>query len=334
MSQFAAKIYPNGEFAVYRPKRFKPDGVKENHQTKEQEALSDLVELNKALGGRGLMDVYDNIEALEVHEDLGLSLHPNFDKPVEKSRYGLNGIPSRSAKKVRNGAYLLQKRCGNELLSFLTITMPSLPVDDMRLVHACWSKVVDSVKRKVTRALVEKGIHTEFVMVVEVQEKRYKETGIPVLHLHALFQGRKKFKTWAVTCGEFDKMWSQTLENILGKPVDVGSACNVQRVKASAEGYMGKYMSKGAKVVESVKAAGLEEWLPRQWWSMTRALSCLVAAKTKVLRDDSEFLWNACLDDDSPILLFCRPVILENKMGVKYVAAFYGRVRPEIYNNL
>lgn len=334
MTQYVGKIYPNGEFSVYRPKRFTPEGVKVRHISKKEQALKDFVELNKALGGRGLIDVYEGAEKLGWPSDLGLSLHRNFDREPEPIRYGLKGIPSKAARKVRNGAYLLQKEYEKKHLSFLTVTMPDLDRVTMKKVHSKWATLVDGFKRRLTRLLKSRGLDGEVVMVVEVQEERYERTGIPVLHIHAVFQGRKRFSSWAIKTTEFDAIWKTSLEDVSETKVDVKAACNVQRVKASAEGYMGKYMTKGCKTVKAIVEAGLEEWLPRQWWSMSRSLSQRIESQTVRLKDDAIFLWNACTDDDSPILLFSRGVVLVNKMGIEYICSFYGRVHPAVYQFL
>jgi len=166
MTKYSAKIYPNGEFSVHRPKRFRPDGVRQAEYTDQSEALAELIALNKALGGPGQAAVLDRIDELRQDADLGLSIPTNFDEPVEKRRYGLNGITPKARRKVRNGAFVLQSDVGKEHLSFLTLTVPELPVKDMQKLHEEWSKIVDSIKRKLTRALQESGLPGEVVRVV------------------------------------------------------------------------------------------------------------------------------------------------------------------------
>jgi len=153
-----------------------------------------------------------------------------------------------------------------------------------------------------------------------------------VLHIHAVFQGRKRRSSWAITTSMVDEMWASSMDLVLGYKPSVVSACNIQKVKKSCEGYLGKYMTKGVEDVKKLTEEGYEKWLPKQWWSMSRSLGKKIEKRTKVLRQEARTVWNLCLDEDDAVFAYVRPVVLENKMGVPYIAAFFGRLNPDSIN--
>lgn len=75
-------------------------------------------------------------------------------------------------------------------------------------------------------------------------------------------------------------MWGEVLEAAVGEKLYLGACENVQQVKKSAEGYLGKYMTKSGEEVKEVIDAGQEWMLPRQWWFSTAALKRLLKARS------------------------------------------------------
>lgn len=51
-------------------------------------------------------------------------------------------------------------------------------------------------------------------------------------------------------------------------------------VRASAAGYLGKYMSKGAGAVERFAAIAGWECVPRQWWNLSGRMRAEIKART------------------------------------------------------
>jgi hypothetical protein len=236
---------------------------------------------------------------------------------------------------VRNGCCLLERDCGRENLSFLTLTVPALPEVEMQLLHSEWSKVLIAVRQKLTLRLTNANIPDPRIVVVsEIQEKRYETTGYPILHLHCLFRGRNAYSAWALNKSEIQQLWETTISNIVGYHVCCSNATRIEPVRKSAENYMGKYMSKGVAAVRAIVEAGYTDWLPRQWWGMTRTLSRQIRSLIRITHKSATTLWHALLDGIPGICQWFRPVHIEAATGEKYLVAFYGKLTTEMNNSI
>lgn len=324
-----AKLYPNGECVVYKPRKFKPEEIRK-YQTNE----SDLETM------RIFRMLCENEELRDYAPLLlGLSPHTNFDSLLKNvpspcatedtvlKRYGRNGITSYGARRVRNGCHLIERRIPPLHAVFSTCTVPAMPIEDMRRLHQSWHHVVETFRRKLTRELRDNGLSGESVTVSEIQEKRYQRTGVPVLHLHTVFHGRRKDGKPAVTTERHDQMWRDALTAGVSGPVaKLGSACNLQWVNKSAEGYLGKYMSKGTAVVVKLCEAGFEGWLPKQWWSMSRSLGRAIDDETRNVDEFAETLNDWADMEGTKVWIWHRDVEIELFDGTLVRMARYGRL--------
>jgi hypothetical protein len=205
----------------------------------------------------------------------------------------------------------------------------------MSLLHAEWSKVMIALRQKLTLRLKNANITDPRIVVVsEIQEKRYETTGCPVLHLHCLFQGRNPYSPWAVNKSEIQQLWETTISSIVGYPVDCSNATRIEPVRKSAENYMGKYMSKGVAAVKAIVDDGYTDWLPRQWWGMTRLLSQQIRSLIRITHQSATTLWHGLLDDIPGLCQWFRPVHIEAITGEKYLVAFYGKLTTEMNNSI
>lgn len=324
-----SKLYPNGECAIWKEKTYKPRDV---HSYSSDGFTPSILTL-WAECGNPLSWVDEKVAAL------GSSPLPNFDK-VESGegeavaaehetpvRYGAHGITPYGARRVRNGAHLLERGRQKSVAVFATCTVPALPLEDMQLIHENWHKVVETYRRKLTRKLRDKGLSGESVTVSEVQEKRYERTGFPVLHIHTVFRGKTAAGAWAVSTKEHDQMWYDALSYGARNAIpSVRSSCNLQRVKKSAEGYLGKYMSKGTKVVAKLVADGFCGWLPKQWWAMSRTLAARIDQETRDIGEFAEWLNDVADAEGASVWLWHRDVQIEMRSGDKITIARYGRL--------
>lgn len=203
-----------------------------------------------------------------------------------RKRTGVDGITSYGRRQLKNGAALVERIAGRSQTTFATCTLPGLPAEDILKLGQNWNKVIDSYKRSMTRLLIKRGLTPNIVIASEIQPKRSEREGIPVLHIHAVFQGRKKGRPWAISTDEHDAVWQNAISAVVGYPVPCPRACNMQQVRKSASGYLGKYLSKGVGSTEKWKELGLQDYLPKQWWSMTRSLKTLID-KNKIYRSVS-----------------------------------------------
>lgn len=328
-TELKAKLYPNGECVVYKAKGYKPEPLP---QEKEPDPW--------ALGPF-LVALYGSVppEALRALVALGLSPHSNFDSLIERAlkagqypppaklRYGANGITSYGARRVRNACYLLESAVPKKFTVFATCTVPALPLEDMARIHERWNDVVEVYRRKLRRRLQKKGLSGDSVTVTEIQTKRYERTGLPVLHIHSVFVGRCANGKPAVSTKAHDEMWREALASAIGHCVlDLRSACNLQWVKKSAEGYLGKYMTKGSKAVRKVVESGFGGWLPKQWWNMAVSLGKRIDQQTRCIDEMAEWL-NGCADGESKdVWEWHRDVRIEMFNGDFITIARYGRL--------
>jgi hypothetical protein len=327
---FQLKVYPNGEFAVHVQRKMPVEPVEPLRRTDDQEQTT------RAVQAHGIEAVRAFFGSAQQALHLGLSTPPNLQAVSKRPvRYGLKGMPGRARKMVRNACYLLERDCGRENLSFLTLTVPDLPDAKMKLLHAAWSKVLIAVRQKLTLRLTNGNITDPRIVVVsEIQEKRYERTGYPILHLHCLFRGRNPYSAWAVDKSEIQQLWETTISSIVGDPVDCSNATRIEPVRKSAENYMGKYMSKGVAAVEVIVEAGYADWLPRQWWGMTRSLSQEIRSLIRITHQSATALWHGLKDNIPGLCQWYRAVHAEAITGEKYLVAFYGKLTTEMNNSI
>lgn len=328
-----AKMWPNGEAVVWKARSFKPKPIR-RHCPPELDSLQ-MVYFRWAILCPEVL--------LEAGTPLGSSTLTIFDKLTKgdvvepkklvsgRATKGLMGISSYGRRVVRNAAHLLQEKCGRARCVFATVTVPSLPVEQMRVVHERWHKVVELYRLGLRRSLQDKGLSGHSVSVTEVQEKRYEKTGLPALHLHTVFCGVTNVGRFAISTEQHDQIWFKAIGACVDIPFDEFSAsCNLQRVRKSAASYLGKYMSKGVKVVESIKNDGLGSWLPRHWWNCSRALSREVKEQTRSIDDFAEVLAKGVGPKDNWLWEWHREVTVKMADETEISIARYGQLDNRI----
>lgn len=278
---------------------------------------------------------------------MGLSLVRNFDNLVNplpekvlpcaepKTRYGRKGITRSGARTVRCAAHLMQERYGQGRLTFATVTLPDMPRDMMARVHESWHKVVELYRLGVRRELEKQELPAEILSVSEIQEKRYRKSGVPVLHLHSIWVGRSPYGKWGISTKVHDHLWKKAVMAVVpGLSVSFKSAANLQEVHSSASAYLGKYMTKGASVVRNLIADGFEGWLPRQWWNASRALTDWVKRETVESSDFGDFLLTAADGNDKEVWDFHGHVTIDIGQQQPYWLATYGRLSTKTATEL
>ena len=256
--------------------------------------------------------------------------------PARKPRRnGLKGITRRGARTVRCAAHLLQKTYGRGRLTFATVTLPGVPMKQLRLIHEKWGKVVEIYRLSLRRLLQDKGLRGEIVSVSEIQPQRHKKSGIPVLHLHSIFVGRLPYGAWAVSTEEHDEIWRRAVLTVVPECLcRFRSAANLQEVETSASAYLGKYMTKGGAAVNDAVKNGFREWLPRQWWNCTRSLLEWVKAETVEGTETSGVLLDAARANDKSVWEFYGEVGIDIGWSQHYWLASYGRLTAKAAQEL
>lgn len=308
MGRPIAKVYPNGEFSLW-------------YETQS-------------------LDISDAPEA----DPLGLSTLPNshkallgLEEPKPRSPQGGNGISSYGALMVRNACYLLQKTHGRETLSFVTLTLPPLP-DNGVVAKADWAEITRQVVQTFKRQLKAAGLPGSIVGVTEIQMERQRAEGGLPLHLHLVFQGRRRFqKGWAIAPHEVDIIWLRACTNTDSRFLNCSfkSACRIERIQKDAAGYMGKYLSKGKAAVQQIVSACPEAaaLMPSAWWICSNNLR--QAIKTRVVYGEKPARKILAVGrDESWHFSYWRDIWIELGDNPKAIHAIVGKLSPAGFRQL
>lgn len=233
---------------------------------------------------------------------LGLSSVSNHQGASEKRRYGLRGITLNGMRRVRTGAYLLQKRYGCRL-GFYTLTCPYTLATEIY----SYNKVLPEIARRFFQECKflyeELGCVWSNVFVYEYQESRYEQTGVPVLHIHYIapcyYPNSKEF---ILSATEIRYLWQVVCSQVMGVEADTSASVDAQVVRKSAAGYLAKYLSKGGSVCEYLSETCPSQ-MPSQWWGMTRNVRNAIRKTTTVLSEEisSEFISGRTTDKSHPL---------------------------------
>lgn len=267
-------------------------------------------------------DLYDSlINCVRRGElaPLGLSTARNLKKTL-RTRRNTPSMTRRMARRIRNAGYLLQQEYGKDNLSFLTLTLPNLPPDELALCCQHWGKLVHHFLMWLKYRLSKCKIPLRYVYCTEIQPERLERRGEYAAHLHLLFRGRYGNKTaWAITPLQARKAWVRCLKSVLNHTRFNQSALeNLQRVKHNAAGYISKYMSKGCCGIPDELKSTYSGAISTDWGGMDRSTSRAISMATLVIRGDGEkrhFVWGFTRSIPhllvSGIIAFYKPGFIE-----------------------
>lgn len=323
-SKLTAKLWPNGECSFY----FTHEQAKSAEKVSKAVSLSNLRDAMVRAGG-----VFGTCLVLLR---LGLSHPRNFDRNSQPPpRKGLKGITSLGKRRVRNAAYMLTRENGKHRLTFATVTLPNLTKLQLSRVHKAWHECINFYRREVGRVLRRAGLTGEIVGVSEVQEKRYATSALPVLHAHFVFCGAPRNGGWVLNPRKHDYIWRKAVEHVLGESIGpISSACQLKSVTASAEAYLGKYISKGTAAIAPVIRQGLQGWLPLQWWNCSRSLVQRMEAAIARFENGAGWLVNEGKSVVSDMFIFFSPVEVEGENEDIICMGYFGRLTPKANNTI
>lgn len=222
------------------------------------------------------------------YPDGSLSFTPIRPKPTKqkkagkRAKRGSKGITTHGRRQVRSGAAILERRHGKRLLTFWTFTLP--PLEREMMLKAClsWSEFVRQLRQNISRLLIAKGLDPDIVGSIEIQEKRYRNSGEPVPHIHLVFHGRKSVRChWACSPSEFEDCCRRAFKAVTGVELDTRAACRTEQVRKSVVHYLGKYMSKGSELLKEVRENCEGFPLPTAWHTISQKLSQAVDDETQ-----------------------------------------------------
>lgn len=243
------------------------------------------------------MKAFAKLEGVR-HEDVIIQRR---EAPKQKrTPKGKRGLTSYGGRSVRNDAHILQKNYGRKRLGFATFTLPN---DDEYLT--LWidesSEVVRQLKQKIQRELAKHDAPIHLTGCTEIQLKRSLRDGYMIPHWHFVYvawdginrdkNGRKK---WYISHSRMQEMFKEVLVNIIDAKYrdrcfvgSISARVSVESVRKNAEGYLGKYMSKGKKDIdEFMEKTGTPDCPIKHWWHSTKELRNIRKGLIKELPKD------------------------------------------------
>lgn len=249
-------------------------------------------------------------------DSITLTKVSNSHKPP-RARRGAKGMSHRASQKVKASAHCLEEKYGRECLGFFTATVPGHDHAAVLRVHEDWSRVLKNFKQSVARLLNGRGAALEYCYATEVQERRYRSSGFPYLHLHFVFVSRKSPKSrYFISHSELREAWVSALNSVVDGQPFWNAITDLQPVKKSVVNYLGKYLSKGVSVTKDVIDSGLERYLPSEWWGSAMALKRLVREKMICDSGDiSDLVWTWLKNSPEEHFNWHHKIVIRDETG-------------------
>lgn len=324
LAEFVGKVWENGEFGVAVAPKEHP------------ECPFDLNKLaippEEEEWNRNLVKAHGAIEVLKFKgiDPLGFSPLPKNHKPGNR---GSKGITAHGKKLIRNGCWRLEHENKRDVLTFATFTLPDVSTYESIVISQNWGKIQRVFIQKLTRTLRKEGLPGEVVGAVEIQEKRALRDNILAIHLHLVFVGRLPGQTWALAPCEYGELWKTVIQEFLyNEPhaYDWSAVHNVQRVKKSVEGYLGKYASKGVKSLGKMAEKFGESNLPKHWYTCTNSLrDRVLSSRVQLSAGKAKTLVNMCVDFGDVFFVYRKPIEVEFPSGKIVTVGWFGRIKEE-----
>ena len=337
--QFKGTIYPDRSFSLgFCPKEKKRKAEREYDRDYATQAETDT---------NALIDWYTGITSIEG-KFCSIDAKPLLVKAPKSSQekrgvYGRKGITNFGKRFIKNACLLLQDIYGKSRLGFATCTLPSMDRGTCDTINGRLSDITRRFYQKIRRKYKKRGSEFIYVGCVEIQEKRFKSSCIPAPHLHFVYLAKDSLRA-RYTCSteDFYTAWNESVNEVLklvGKPPLMGTcghtgSVKLERIRTSAAAYMGKYLSKGCKVVEAMREQGFEKF-PKQWWTASMQMKKLFRAS--LIRMDANFA--ACLFDQLEYFLHEEMVTWARYVdaligGEVRTVGLVGKFSPDAYNKI
>lgn len=300
------KVYPTG--------RFSQGHLRVVHASDDDRGLAEAYQAaREKLKYDGQLDGIPTASFVQEHikpPPLGLSKVSNLHR--EYSTRGRRGLTRYGKRQIEESIALLEEVYGRDRLSFFTGTLPPEVG-----IFTCeqWTHLIKLFRQRLLAMFALKQLPPYLVGVFEIQTERFKESGQVCLHLHLVFVGRHKRKTWSFTPQELQAVWNRCLNIVMDGSLDesrMAATCNVQRVRKSARAYLGKYISKSCNDIAKVEASGLSHTLPRAWKVISRPLSRLYLSRViRIVGKDAEAMFDRFCNDADKMLRYIQPIDIE-----------------------
>jgi hypothetical protein len=298
MSDRFAEAYANeltsGEYIVNRPHDLEDHGDDWGDLSDSSMGLSDATNSHKPFSTKKKFIKKSDLAKLE-----------------SRKKRGSKGITAKAKRSVRSAVTIMQEKYSIYCLAFGTFTLPALRPEELEIVNLKFSDITRQLFQELTRLSERRGLDTDYVFVVEIQEKRYRAWGQFCPHIHCVMQSRKdRFSAPAIHYSEIRAIWERLLSNFLKRKVDCPAATQWEKMKRRKVGEMGKYMTKGSQIAKEAIANGDGHMLPSAWSGMSNNLKKEVKASIKILtgQDAADFIENLEVLKDAGLLSY-RPIM-------------------------
>lgn len=330
--QYRCTVYPTGEFTL----GFAPlPKVKAKDKEYERTKGDIYWQEDGFYHDRKWYELHQlKMSPTDIPPNLVNSVKLSHAPPKPKRRYGQKGITAYGRRCVSGAALLLQKRWGRECTGFATLTLPRLTPDQEQIICSRWSDLVRKFFQWFKRHMNRIGADSDYCASTEIQESRWQCRHEVGLHIHFVYQCRQRRKgTWNLNADMVRSRWQELLANELHVCADMVQLprCELSVVRKSASAYIGKYMSKGVKIVSQVLSAGKDDCLPKQWWSLGSGVRSLL--KAAIIRDNSllgEELYRAIAGLASKLrVVYKKCCTYTNAEGRERICGYFGKTNYE-----
>jgi len=274
LSSWSGRLLPSGKLKIgYVPPKKISASDREYERTREKSTffLREHWHFEKGL-------VREYCRRVDEPPKLGLASVQNYHKPRAR-KHGLRGISKGGRDRVREGAYLLERRFGRKL-GFYTLTCPYTDAQSIYSYNKNIAYIQRSYFQEIKRAYARNGCAFSYVSVLEIQEERFQRSGEPVLHIHYIANCYlPNSYTFVLSADTYRDIWGRVLANCLGGGVSVSASVDASVVRSSAVGYISKYMGKGGAGVEFLGQVD-DSQIPSRWWSMSRQVKRCIRETT------------------------------------------------------
>lgn len=284
LTQFAGKIYPDKTFAVgiVPPKKKKLDDSLYDKDI--EETYDSYTEYYNKYGRTKKRTVQFVAKTVDDRR---------FIKGQQSSRklrrYGSQGITKFGKKSITCFGSIMQKKYRIGCLGFGTCTVPGYSSAILRIIGIQWGEITRRFFQKLRRSCAKKNRAFIYFGVTEIQEKRYRRTGLPVPHLHFGYVCRdNRSSEFYFTAAQTRQFWREAITESINRydssfereEVSFDASIDIQLVKKSIGAYMAKYLTKGVKTTAKIIADGYSEMLPKQWWFASMQMKKALKAST------------------------------------------------------
>jgi len=287
----SGRIWPNGEFTLgYTFDGEESGEVEDWAWTGGQKGLSgdELDERLECL--HGWLDCVQRVN--EVDSAIALQIltlsHASYPETCKiPLKRGLKGLTGYGAKMLKSGCFLLEEKLGKEDCVMITLTVPTLDRDARRTLAQRWGLVTNELVKRLTLMLVKAGRAPTVVGCVEIQTSRLEKYKQAYLHVHLVCPAHSNTGgQWAIDVHDLRAWWGNCLARHSGSSLPHMPRVETAIVKKSVEGYLGKYLSKGAgeELDAFIEDLG-SDCIPAQWWFASAPMKAAIKRGTATGRN-------------------------------------------------